>query len=573
MKLSAEDKEAYENTFGDTEEEMPERISSSALNNWVFNKDTIRQVLHILMTQGLKVDYGNKIGKTIIFAKNHRHAEEILKVFNKEYSHLKDYAAVIDNQIKYAHKAIDDFSDPKKLPQIAISVDMLDTGIDVPEILNLVFFKKVMSKAKFWQMIGRGTRLCDEANVLSPSKSYFERLTNDKERKDYKEKQGFLIFDVCNVFPFFKENPDGREDKSDAVLSLNQKIYMEKVALLKSMQNNREKLSENERTYLNDLKSSLIAEVRSLNVNYIGVQKNLKYVEKYSKTESWNKLNQQINLEIRKHIAPNITGVIDLEASRLFDLLCYKFSATKFQKSNTFSSTAKAIYVIAAYLLDNKLHISEVKAHKETLDYIVTNEFLTNTNIVKMDEIRLDIRELMRFIEKVVMDPIISDFDDRIDKTNDADDEPVDFTVDDFKSLKEKVESYIKKHDNDALVYQVMNFEKPTPNAIRGFKAEVMKFAKDENEYEELFEEEAKIPVFVRKITGISQNAEELFIQYESGKGFNERQLKYIMELLNYISQNGKFERKDLLREELNFGSLFNSVEINMLLNDIENRL
>lgn len=214
-----------------------------------------------------------------------------------------------------------------------------------------------------------------------------------------------------------------------------------------------------------------------------------------------------------------------------------------------------------------------MKAHKETLDYIVTNEFLTNTNIVKMDEIRLDIRELMRFIEKVVMDPIISDFDDRIDKTNDADDEPVDFTVDDFKSLKEKVESYIKKHDNDALVYQVMNFEKPTPNAIRGFKAEVMKFAKDENEYEELFEEEAKIPVFVRKITGISQNAEELFIQYESGKGFNERQLKYIMELLNYISQNGKFERKDLLREELNFGSLFNSVEINMLLNDIENRL
>lgn len=159
-------------------------------------------------------------------------------------------------------------------------------------------------------MIGRGTRLCDEANVLSPSKSYFERLTNDKERKDYKEKQGFLIFDVCNVFPFFKENPDGREDKSDAVLSLNQKIYMEKVALLKSMQNNREKLSENERTYLNDLKSSLIAEVRSLNVNYIGVQKNLKYVEKYSKTESWNKLNQQIYLEIRKHIAPNITAVI-----------------------------------------------------------------------------------------------------------------------------------------------------------------------------------------------------------------------------------------------------------------------
>lgn len=101
------------------------------------------------------------------------------------------------------------------------------------------------------------------------------------------------------------------------------------------------------------------------------------------------------------------------------------------------------------------------------------------------------------------------------------------------------------------LVYQVMNFEKPTPNAIRGFKAEVMKFAKDENEYEELFEEEAKIPVFVRKITGISQNAEELFIQYESGKGFNERQLKYIMELLNYIHKMESSNAKICLEKNL----------------------
>lgn len=112
------------------------------------------------MRDGIKIEYGQKIGKTIIFAKNHDHAEKILEIFNKEYPHLKNYAMVIDNRMKYAQSAIDEFSDPKKLPQIAISVDMLDTGIDVPEVLNLVFFKKVMSKAKFWQMIGRGTRLC-----------------------------------------------------------------------------------------------------------------------------------------------------------------------------------------------------------------------------------------------------------------------------------------------------------------------------------------------------------------------------------------------------------------------------
>lgn len=181
--LSPEDKEAYEDTFEDENGEMPDSIGSAALNEWLFNEDTIKKVLHILMTNGLKIDYGNKIGKTIIFAKNHRHAEKIYEVFGKEYPHLTGYAMVIDNRLKYAQSAIDEFSDSKKLPQIAISVDMLDTGIDVPEVLNLVFFKKVMSKAKFWQMIGRGTHLCP--GLL-----------------DGEDKQKFYIFDFCGNFEF-----------------------------------------------------------------------------------------------------------------------------------------------------------------------------------------------------------------------------------------------------------------------------------------------------------------------------------------------------------------------------------
>ena len=186
--LSEEEKAEYEATFTGENGEVPEKINSSALNSWVFNEDTINQVLHILMNEGLRVDYGQKIGKTIIFAKSHEHAEKILEVFGKEYPHLPGYAKVIDNYMTYAQSAIDEFSEPEKLPQIAISVDMLDTGIDVPEILNLVFFKKVFSKAKFWQMIGRGTRLCP--NLL-----------------DGKDKDKFYIFDFCGNFDFFRMNP------------------------------------------------------------------------------------------------------------------------------------------------------------------------------------------------------------------------------------------------------------------------------------------------------------------------------------------------------------------------------
>jgi len=151
--LSDEEKEEYEEKF-DTDENIGEEISSAAINEWLFNADTIDLVLNKLMEKGLKIEGNEKLGKTIIFAKNHKHAEAIKERFDKLYPKLgSNYTKVIDNKINYADSLIDDFSDKNKLPQIAISVDMLDTGIDIPEILNLVFFKKVRSKTKFWQIL------------------------------------------------------------------------------------------------------------------------------------------------------------------------------------------------------------------------------------------------------------------------------------------------------------------------------------------------------------------------------------------------------------------------------------
>lgn len=218
--LSEEDKAAYEETFafGFKDGKYPGRISSSALNTWIFNEDTIKQVLNVVMQDGLKVDYGEKIGKTIIFAKNHDHAEKILEVFHKQYPELskngQPFAKVIDNYMTYAQSAIDEFSDSKKMPQIAISVDMLDTGIDVPEVLNLVFFKKVMSKAKFWQMIGRGTRLCPGL-------------------MDGEDKSKFYIFDFCGNFEFFRMN-SGKETAN--VVALQGAIFTLKFEIAYKLQ-------------------------------------------------------------------------------------------------------------------------------------------------------------------------------------------------------------------------------------------------------------------------------------------------------------------------------------------------
>ncbi len=189
--LSDQEKIEFEEEFADPiTGEFPEEIGSEALNEWLFNIDTVDKVIAHLMQNGIKIEGGDKLGKTIIFAKSHNHALFIAERFDIQYPQYKgDFIRVIDYKETYKYDLLNKFKEPSKYPQIAVSVDMLDTGIDVPEVCNLVFFKRVRSKAKFWQMVGRGTRLCK--NLIG-------------EGSDKKE---FLIFDFCENLKYFSANP------------------------------------------------------------------------------------------------------------------------------------------------------------------------------------------------------------------------------------------------------------------------------------------------------------------------------------------------------------------------------
>ncbi len=161
--LSEAEKEEWDALEWDDEGNPPERVEAEAISKWLFNTDTVDKVLAHLMTRGLKVAGGDRLGRTIIFAKNQDHADFIAERFNLNYPHFKgEFARTITFKTTYAQTLIDNFSNQDKEPHVAISVDMLDTGIDVPEIVNLVLFKLVRSKTKFWQMLGRGTRLCPD---------------------------------------------------------------------------------------------------------------------------------------------------------------------------------------------------------------------------------------------------------------------------------------------------------------------------------------------------------------------------------------------------------------------------
>ena len=298
--LSEEDKEAYENTFENEDGEMPEAINSSALNSWIFNEDTIKKALHILMTEGIHINYGETLGKTIIFAKNHNHAEKILEVFGKEYPNLPGYAKVIDNHMNYAQSAIDEFSEPKKLPQIAISVDMLDTGIDVPEVLNLVFFKKVMSKAKFWQMIGRGTRLCE--GLL-----------------DGEDKKKFYIFDFCGNFEFFRMNKGKATANMTALQGAIFNLEFQISYKLQDLQYQTERLT----AYRNALIEHMAGKVRELNRDNFAVRQHLKYVDMYSNEENYQGVSYEDTLVVREELAPLILPDGDEASAVRFDALMY----------------------------------------------------------------------------------------------------------------------------------------------------------------------------------------------------------------------------------------------------------
>lgn len=580
--LDEEDKEQYEELFTDDDGIIPEKIEGKMFYSVITNKDTIRTVLRDLMEEGLKVNNGDTLGKTIIFARDHNHAVMIQEEFRKMYPELcnsnisngADYCVVIDNKIKYNEVLQREFKNKQDI-RIVISVDMMDTGVDIPEVVNLVFFKKIMSKIKFWQMIGRGTRLCPDLNIISPSKAYFERRTNDVSRQFYRDKQGFLIFDICNVFNFFKLNPDGREDKNESTLSLNQKIFMEKVALFKAMQSHYDLLTFKDKDMYLLIRDNLINEISSLNRNYIGVQNNLQYVEKYSDIANWENFNQQKFAEVKKYIAPNIIGESDIESARMFDYLAYRFSATKLLQHNNFAKTAKEIYDIAKYLSNYKKHIEEVKVHIATLVYLQTDNFIKNTTATDMDTIRIEIRNLLRYIEKARLEPIISDFNDQISSFDDAPDDSVDFptTVDDFKSFEEKVKFYINTHINNRLIYKIINLQSYEESDILMFKKEIMNFAKSQEEYKSLFKLDKEVVHFIRKNVEINSLAIQKFLDKQKSKGRTETQLDYIKELIIFINKNGKFERKDLLKEELNFAKLFDKTQITSLLNDLEDIL
>ena len=519
--LPEEEREEYENTFADENGELPENIASSALNEWVFNEDTIRQVLHILMTEGIKIDYGQKLGKTIIFAKSHMHAEKIREIFNREYPHLPGFAEVIDNKINYAQDLIDKFSDPKKLPQIAISVDMMDTGIDVPECVNLVFFKKVMSKAKFWQMIGRGTRLCP--GLI-----------------DGEDKSKFYIFDFCGNFEFFREKGNGRPTALQ--IALQGAIFSLKAQIAFKLQE-LEYQTPDLIAFRKDLVEDMVRKVQALNRENFAVHQHLRYVEQFSNAENYTALTYENTLQMREELAPLILPDEDEAKAVRFDALMYGIELAyligkKYKKART-------DLVNKVGRLASVANIPAITVQRDLLEKILHTDYLDTAGINEFEHIRENLRDLIKYIP---VDGVkyITHFEDELLSMDWVESE---LENDDLKNYKAKAEFYVRQHQDHLVIAKLKSNQPLTKLDVELLEKILWSEIGTQQEYET---EYGKKPLgeFVREIVGLDMNAaKEAFAAFLDDTALDSRQIDFVNQIVEYIVHNGLMKDLSVLQD------------------------
>lgn len=523
--LTKDEQDEYESLFLD-DELIPEKIESSKINEWLFNRDTSVRVLDALMRMGLKINDGSSLGKTIIFARNHNHAEFIYKVFNEQFPDHHGECQVIDNYYPYSDDMIVKFKDPDSKVRIAISVDMMDTGIDIPDILNLVFFKPVYSKSKFWQMIGRGTRLCP--GLI-----------------DGNDKACFYIFDFCSNFEFFRINPKGITVKD--TVSIQSRIFSIKVLMayrLQELQFQEEPFISFRKQLVEDIKTKLNELVR----DNFAVKAHLNALDHYSRSDVLNALNDDDILIIEQELAPLIQPYRDDPGAIRMDALILAIEhgfITNSPRPQLFQKLRKY-----ANALSKQMTIPDVTTKIETIGMVLKENFLENANLTTYEKIRTDLRDIMKYLEKPTgpMGGITktSNFIDEVLKIEINDSELVD---EELASYREKAEYFIRNHQDDPAILKLKTNQPLDDSDLKRLEKILWSEIGTLEDYNREFKNKP-LGQFIREITGLDRKAaKEAFSKYIDETTLDDRQMHFINHLIEYVVQNGVISDTSILTE------------------------
>jgi len=532
--LSEQEKEHWESLdWGEhAEGDTPDEIHASEVNKQLFNQNTVDLMLQHLMQHGLKVEAGDRLGKTIIFAVNQRHAEFIAQRFDHHYPHLKgEFARVITHSVSYAQTLIDDFSNKNKNPQIAISVDMLDTGIDVPEVLNLVFFKAVRSKVKFLQMIGRGTRLCPE--LFGPGE----------------DKSQFYIFDFCGNFEYFNENPKGAV--AGLAEPLTKRLFKRRLNLLAALPpaapgaggdatEGRAKYEE-PISLKQEVICTLQIEVKAMNLDNFIVRTEREHVTHFQRPESWVQLDEAAISTLGRHVAGLPTEQPSEHiTAKLFDLSCLNLQLAMINATSDFVGTRDKIIDMAGEL-QAKDSIPAVKAEMALILDVQTEEYWHDITLSMIEQLRKRLRGLIQFIDRKSIKPVYTVLQDEIGAATEV-------TLTDFSTginlaqYRRKVERYIRDNENHVVIAKLRLNKPLTPTDL----AELERFvyesgpAESRERFEQGFGHDRPLTVFIRSLVGLDRGAaKEAFGQFLDSNLYNSQQIRFVEMIIERLTQTG----------------------------------
>ncbi len=527
--ISEEDLEKVRRQEEESEEPF-EEIPPKAINEYVFNEDTTRQVLEDLMTKGIRTG-GDKLGKTIIFAYNKNHAQHIVDTFDKYWPQYKgkmcQRIVCDDTKVK---STIKEFKKSDSQLQIAVSVDMLDTGVDIPEVVNLVFYKKIRSKIKFWQMIGRGTR-------LAPN------LVCTDETGSYVGKKYFYIFDYLRNFEFFREEKNGIEGASGK--SVSERIFAHKCSVIKLLQDSAwadQKFID----YRDQLVSEVHAQISALNTKLTPVHLVLKHVLKFQNEKNFECLTDEDVMNLTKHIAPLVfNGELD-QYAKGFDNFCYGIMELQLseQPINLYRSKIKAV----AEKLLSKTSIKAVRDHLPRLQHLSVSSYYDGLNVLDYEEIRKEIRDLAQFSVDTGHDPIFVDYDDKVTNVDVPAGAQNPTPADNFEEYKKKVDAYLSEHMKDEAINKLRTNQPLTKDDFESLNHIFKEELGNEKMFNELSEGRS-LGIFIRWATKMDKDSiNDYFAEFINDANMNSMQIEFVQRLINIIVEQGEINMDALMK-------------------------
>lgn len=544
--LSEEEKAEWDAKEWTEDGQVPDAVDRSEMNKYLFNEDTVDKMLEILMTRGHRVAGGDRLGKTIVFAKNNEHARFIEKRYNANYPQGAGHEArVITYKETYRQSLIDDFSTPAKAPDIAISVDMLDTGIDVPEVVNLVFAKPVFSKSKFWQMIGRGTRLREK--LYGP----------DKDNPAH-NKQDFFVFDFCGNIEFFNSGlipVEGRQG-----VTLGEKLLQRQLDLVRVLDRRQQPDPARDRGPESigseaevrwSLAHRLHQTVTAMNPDNFLVRPHRRQVEVFSDFIRWHRVDDDADAELRERLL-GLPSELTLDAdesgeeAKRFDLLAYGLQLAALEGGKDFAKLRGKIQELAEDLL-GKTNIPAVGEQAALLEAVAGEEWWQDVTLPMLEEMRRRLRALAKLTDpKSKRNIVYTDFEDEFGEITEAEIQGVPSGTDEQR-FRQKARAYLKLHAELPAVHKLLHAEQITAEDIASleevFLAEKVASSDDLDE----LRSGGGLGLFVRELCGLDRAAaQKAFEGFVANTQLSVTQLDFLDLVVDVVAKRGVIDIGDL---------------------------